>query len=416
MKRIFLILVMVGMVGLSSAIQPPRKPFIQITIDGKSYNSGDILTVTPGQKMMIAVEMEGGRRDYCKFPETYADITSTAQILSRGSNGISYLLDDKKNEWKLLGEEALFTSEDFLQINVRPDRMSAEVTVSTEKFPQTYLKISTTTKWQFNQNGSLSEETNRAEGTIYIQMAGQSDVWFKSANIEASGIRNDLVRDKLNEVQASCDSIEKNFYRLNFNAVQQSIRSLQTAVGTLKTTIDHVKAANQSYQTQVLFIGIPSDHPYEAIDVIAVVKKSWIEFEPVMGGLKQQLAKLPAQSTRENKDQLINIINNYIDWQNKLPKNAFQIMPLFMPRLKQDEIKLPDNLNFTPQGKSMDNYPQAISDFNAFLDKRIQQIPDEIDKINAIHTQLQAIRLFDQMLRSYFSSINWAEWKSTRGF
>jgi len=86
-----------------------------------------------------------------------------------------------------------------------------------------------------------------------------------------------------------------------------------------------------------------------------------------------------------------------------------------MPRLKQDEIKLPDNLNFTPQGKSMDNYPQAISDFNAFLDKRIQQIPDEIDKINAIHTQLQAIRLFDQMLRSYFSSVNWAEWKSTRG-
>ena len=116
MKRIFLILVMVGMVGLSSAIQPPRKPFIQITIDGKSYNSGDILTVTPGQKMMIAVEMEGGRRDYCKFPETYADITSTAQILSTGKDGLSYQQNGVKAEWKLLNEDIRFIPDKFVQV------------------------------------------------------------------------------------------------------------------------------------------------------------------------------------------------------------------------------------------------------------------------------------------------------------
>ncbi len=415
MKCFFLILVLVFGARAVDAVLPVRKPSILITVDGIPLRNGDLLNVKPGQKFLIEVEMEGGRRDYCNFPDTYADIVGKAQILSRGLNGMSYLLDHKKNEWKLLSEEALFTSGDFLQINVRPNRMSAEVTVSNEKFPQAYLKISTTAKWQFDQNGSLSEETNQAEATIYVQMAGQSDVWFKSANVEASGLSNDLVKDKLNEVQASCDSIEKNFYRLDFNAVQQSIRSLQVAVGTLKTTIDQVKAANQSYQTHVLFVGLPSDHPYEAIDVVAAVKKSWIEFEPVLGGLKQQVAKLPAQSTSENKDQLTNIINHYVEWQNKLPKNAFQVLPLFMPWLKQDDIKLPENLNFTAPGKSMDNYTQAISDFNAFLDKRISEIPDEIDKINDIHTQLQAIRLFDQMLRSYFSSIMWAEWKSTRG-
>ena len=42
------------------------------------------LTVTRGQKLNLEVEMEGGRRDYCKFPDAYADITGIAQILSRG--------------------------------------------------------------------------------------------------------------------------------------------------------------------------------------------------------------------------------------------------------------------------------------------------------------------------------------------
>ena len=52
--------------------------------------------------------MEGGRRDFCKFPDAYADITGTAQILSRGDNGLTYMLNDKKAEWKLLSENVSF--------------------------------------------------------------------------------------------------------------------------------------------------------------------------------------------------------------------------------------------------------------------------------------------------------------------
>jgi hypothetical protein len=38
----------------------------------------------------------------------------------------------------------------------------------------------------------------------------------------------------------------------------------------------------------------------------------------------------------------------------------------------------------------------------------------ESQEINSANTRIQAIRLFDGMLRSFFASINWAEWESTR--
>lgn len=416
MKNFFLILVLVLGVCTANAIQPLRKPSILIKVNGKSLRNGDLLTVTPGQKFTVEVEMEGGRRDYCNFPDTYADIVGKAQILSRGKDGISYMLNEQKFEWKLLSETTRFSTENALQLNVLPNKKSAEVTVTTEKFSQTYLKISTTAKWQFNQNGTLSEETNLAEGTIYVQLAGSSDIWFKTQNIEATGIRNDLVQEKLNLVQAACDSVEKNFYRLDFAAAQQSIRDLQGSVNTLKATIDEVKAANEAYQTNIIFIGLPSDQPYKDIDVIAAIKASWIALEPLLDNLKQQLGKLPEQSTPQNKDELIKIINQYLDWQYKLPEKTFTLLPVVVPEMDKDSIRIPANIHFTAEEKSVADYSQTIVHLNAFFDQRIQQVPDEIQKINSIHARLQAIRLFDQMLRSYFSSIMWAQWKSTRGF
>ena len=46
MKTIFLILVMVIMVGTLNAVQPARKPFIKMKIDGTLLKTGDVLTVT----------------------------------------------------------------------------------------------------------------------------------------------------------------------------------------------------------------------------------------------------------------------------------------------------------------------------------------------------------------------------------
>ena len=102
---------MVFMVGFGYSAQPLRKPFIQVKVDGKTSKIGDVLSVKPGQKLLVDVEMEGGRRDYCKFPDIYADITGTAQILSRGKDGITYQVDEKKSEWKLIKEEIRFSAD-----------------------------------------------------------------------------------------------------------------------------------------------------------------------------------------------------------------------------------------------------------------------------------------------------------------
>lgn len=416
MKRYFLIFIMIFMVGIVSAVQPMRKPFIQIKIDGKSIRNGDIVKVNPGQKLMIGVELEGGRRDFCNFPDTYADIAGTAQILSRGRNGLTYQLNGKKAEWKLQNEDIRFTSDDFVKVTSQANQSTAEISISNSKFSQSFVKITIKATWQFIQDGITTQEENLAEGMVYFRVAGTSDVWFTSQNIQASGIKNDLVQENLTSVQSACDSIEKDFYRLNFSAVQQAIRILQSKVDTLKSVIDKVKASNPSYQTKVVFIGLPSNQPYSHIDVLSAIISSWVFVEPLVNELKQQLGILPAQPTKESKDELSKIISQYIGWQNKLPENTFSVLTQYIPDINIENIKIPENIHIPDIEINIANYSQIFNDFNAFLNQRILNVPEEIQKINSTQARLQAVRIFDGMLRSYFSSINWAEWKSTRGY
>jgi hypothetical protein len=195
MKSSFLLLAMVLMVGFGYGVQPLRKPFIQIKVDGKSSKSGDVLTVKPGQKLLIGAEMEGGRRDFCKFPDTYADISGKVQILSRGKDGITYEVDGKNAEWKLLNQDTHFAADDYLQIITTLNQPTAEITVSNKRFSQSYLKITVNANWQFSQDGLIIKEENTAEGTLYFKVAGESDVWFSTQNIQATGIKNELVQD-----------------------------------------------------------------------------------------------------------------------------------------------------------------------------------------------------------------------------
>ena len=414
MKSLFLILVMVLMSGFGYGVQPLRKPFIPIKVDGKPSKSGYILTVKPGQKLMIDVEMQGGRRDYCKFPDTYADIAGTAQILSRGDNGITYQINGEKAEWKLIKEVVQFSPDNYLQVTTATNQSNAEISVSNDKFLQTFLKITIKASWQFTQNGKTTLEENTAQETIYFKVAGGSDIWFSTQNIQATGIKNELVGEKLKDVQSACDSIETNLFRLKFTAVQQSIKNLQTAVTTLKSTIDEVTASNPSYKTKVLIIGLPSDHPYSDISTLLSIKNSWVALQTLVNDQKQQLAQLNADASKENKAELANIITVYADWQNKLPPNTFNIITRYLVDLKAENIQVPENILSIAKEKTVADYSQTVNDLSTFFDQRIQQIPDEIQRISSTQTRLQAVRLFDGMLRSYISSIYWAEWKNTR--
>jgi hypothetical protein len=414
MKNFFFILVMVFLVSSISAVQPARKPFLQIKIDGKACKNGDVLTVTAGQKLMMGVELEGGRRDFCKFPDTYADIAGTAQILSRGNDGLTYQLDGIRSEWKLLSESARFSADEFIKSTTQNNPSTAELIISNSKFSQSFVKISFNSIWQFSQNGKTTEEENLAEATIYFKIAGTSDLWFTSQNVQASGMKNELVQEKLNAVQAQFDSIENNFYKLKFSVVQQSVKTLQTAVNEVKTTIDEVKTTNPSYQSKIVFIGLPSDKPFSDIGLLTTLKTSWGDLETLLQDIKLQVVKLPAQPTKESKDELVRLIGKCADWQYKLPENTFKVLPRYLADLKPETIQIPGNIHFIAEEKTVTDYAKTISDLNAFLDQRIEQIPNEIQKISSTQSRLQVVRLFDGNLRSYFSSINWAEWKNTR--
>jgi hypothetical protein len=108
------------------------------------------------------------------------------------------------------------------------------------------------------------------------------------------------------------------------------------------------------------------------------------------------------------------MIGQYLDWQLKIPESAVQHLPVYLPDLMMNDRLLPENVRSVAEKKSVSDYSQTLSNFNAFLDLRIEQVPNEIQMINSIHTRLQAIRLFDGMLQGYFSSISWADWKNAR--
>jgi len=414
MKTIFLILVMVILVGTVNAIQPARKPFVKMKIDGILLNTGDVLTVTRGQKLKLEVEMEGGRRDFCKFPDAYADIAGKAQILSRGDNGLTYMLNNKKAEWKLLNENAQFSTDDFIKIVASENQKTAELIIADEKFSQSFVKVTIKATWQFSENDSTRQEVNIAEASTYFKVAGASDDWFLSQNIKVSGIKNELVQEKLIAVQLACDSIEKDLNQLKFSAVQQSIRKLQANTNELKSTIDELKASNPSYQIKVLFKGLPSDHPYSDISLFSSIKTSWSTLEPFLNEQKLQLGKLPEQPVDGSKDELVKLIGSYTDWQAKLPEKTFEHLSQYIPALNVDSIRMPEKFELIAKEKVVADYTLTLNEFNSFIDQRIKKVAVETQEINSASTRIQAIRLFDGMLRSFFASINWAEWESTR--
>jgi hypothetical protein len=161
---------------------------------------------------------------------------------------------------------------------------------------------------------------------------------------------------------------------------------------------------------------LPSDDPYSDIESLTQIKTNWGELEALMTDINGSLEKLTDQASPENKNELISTIGQYSDWLSKLPENTFQNLSDYIPEINSDNIKMPGNISTIASGKMISDYPKTYADYKSYIALRAEQVPTEVQLINSIQSRLQAIRLFDGMLRSYFSSINWADWESTRGF
>ena len=136
--------------------------------------------------------------------------------------------------------------------------------------------------------------------------------------------------------------------------------------------------------------------------------------QTLLNDQKQQLGKLSSEFSAGSKNELGQIFNTCIDWQSKLPEKTFETILNYIPDFKTDNVRFPDNILLKADEISDTNYQQTINNFNAFLDRRTEQVTTEMQQISTVNGRIQAVKLFDGMLRSYFSSINWADWKDSR--
>ena len=118
--------------------------------------------------------------------------------------------------------------------------------------------------------------------------------------------------------------------------------------------------------------------------------------------MKLELGKLPEQPTNESTDELVKLIGNYIEWQAKLPENTLDHLLQYIPALNVDSIPIPEKFELIAKEKTVTDYAQTLSDFNSFIDQRLKKVSFENQEINSTNTRIQAIRLFDGMLRSFF--------------
>lgn len=414
MKTIFFILIMVFAGSATFAVKPAGRSFVAIKIDGTSVKTGDVLTITNGQKLKIEVSLDGGRKDFCQFPATYFNPGEAPKILANGENGISYELNGKKSEWKLIGETIYFSGDNNIQINPQENKPLADLVISNQTFLQTFVKVVIKKSWLFSQDGINMREENVAEGVVYFTTPKSDQVWFQKSNVKASGRKDTLLRQKLLFVQEACDSIEHNMYDLNFQSIQQNIRKLQASVGEVKATIEAVKLNAPSSIIKVTFVGLPSDMPMNDIAPFAAIKSSWSTLESLLEEQKLAVERLGNDPATENKKELARQINIYSDWYSKLPAKMNELLAKYTPDIKEDNIKLPQNITLFGKEQPTPDYQKVLANFKEFLELRIKNVPDENRKISTVNTRIQAIRLFDGMLRSYFNSISWAEWLNTR--
>jgi len=408
MKReaIFLILVFASF-QLAFGQSEVRRPFVEISVNGKMYKNGDQITVQKGQVLNIKASQKGGRRDFVNYPDAYLKITPDIQVLSRGNDQLIYSDKNVKMEWKLLKENAAFSSDDHLTLKSNTTVPNeAEVRIGVGDFSRTYLKIDLHTTWQFSSGEEQKLERNTSNALIYFNVAGATSTWYVSKNIHALGTKDQGIADILNSIQGNIDTIEFHLTHLNYAEVQKDIRNLQIGFNSLNSRMQQARASNPAFNTEVHFTGLPSDRPIADLGVFDKLQLEW-------NRLGTFLFEQTSVINSGDDESLKNSIQKYLDWQFNLPDNWLIVMGLYLPGIKSADIVVPAKLQAVVEGKQPSD-PGSIEQFKDFLSQRAQNVESEKQQIAQTKNKLQAVKLFDGMLRSYFSSLNWIEWENIR--
>ncbi|MDX9883217.1 MAG: hypothetical protein RBS73_14235 [Prolixibacteraceae bacterium] len=387
-----------------------RKPTVEIFINGKMYQNGSEITVQKGQMLEVKVLQKGGRRDFVNYPDNYLKITPDVQVLSRGTNRLLYTEKGVSSEWKLISENALFSSDNHLAVKKSASASNqAVVHVGVDDFSRTYLKVNVNTIWQLTTGEEQKLERNSSEAFIYLNVAGASNTWYVSKNIRAQGTKDEGITRRLDMIQNNFDTIEYHLTHLNYTLVQKDIRDLQISINSLNGHLQQMKTANPAFNTEIHFVGLPSDRPISDLEIFEKLQSEWTRLNTFI------LQQAPAiTETPPNVEKMKAAVRKYLDWQYTLPDNWLIVMGIYLPQVNTDNIIVPSTLQSLVEENQ--NYSSSGDQMNAFLRQRMQSIESETQQISQLKNKLQAVKLFDGMLRSYISSINWAEWENNRDF
>ncbi len=418
MKRMLLALVSLLIACGLFAVQPVRKPFVEMSVNGEKFQDGGILEVDKGDLVKITISFEGGRRDYVKFPDSYADIPREARIISRNENLLVYQVQNEKHEWKLLNQELVVETDDKIKIRNQKTQANEHqiwMNVPTRRVDEPYLKFSLKSSWQYTEGTLIMQDEDKADAILHLKIKGKTDEWFVSQNIKVSGNEDTRLEEKFSKIQNCYDNIQEKIISKDFNSAQAEIRNLKSSVQQTDLLLKQIKNEDQTFFADVVFVGLPSDKPIEDISKLRELSNYWTELGPMLDLHRDNFYKLPSVPTNDDKEEVLVIAKAFDNWYHSLPKNGIDLLNTYIPDVNWDEkASIHYYLSFNPEHDRVNNVTRGHADLKDFLEQRSLDVPVEIQKINHTISRLQAARLFDGMLRGYISSINFSSWKDTR--
>ncbi|MBN1252163.1 MAG: hypothetical protein JXR51_03100 [Bacteroidales bacterium] len=410
--------------------EQPRKPFIELKVNGQTYQNGAEITVRPGEKIKIEAILMGGQRDYCSNPQKYANVGKNTVIESSGENRMSFNINGGqfRGKWTLTSENANFSSTDALKISTLGDGIinrEAFVEIPKDGFSKIYIKVVSKTKWHYVRNTpagkSEKDEENEATATFYFKLETEEGVWYSSNNLIAKGLEDFTVRNELDEVQKFYNLIDKALQKNDLSNADMQIQNLKNYVAEIKRAIDDAKAKNADYKCDITFIGLPTDIAMSNLNKLKTLSDKWKERYMISQGNADKINEMLLNYQMGFSANILrSVFKNYISWGTSIPTGAEDLLSIYDPNNIFGNIDIPRKLigwytDAQNDAGILKNQAQTIknlSELREFYLKNMSNFVSERKKLQEIIIDLKPIEERNNALKQYFSSISWAKWQA----
>ncbi|MGQ8335714.1 hypothetical protein ACUNWD_04130 [Sunxiuqinia sp. A32] len=418
MKRVALLgfLIVYIITGIFAS-EPLRKPFIELYIDGVQMIDGSSLQVNKGDQLSLFAQIRGGRSDFVRYPDTYADSTIFENLVSKSFTKLIYSVNGKETQWELLDEKIKFETDNQIRlelINNLNNKHEADVFIPVKKVEKSYIKVTISSIWQFSDGTEKKQEVNEAVFVLHLDIQGSDNVWFASPNIRAAGKKHPEIEQKLISIQDSYNKIESLLSSFDFNHLQAEIANLRRTIQSLQEKLESIREADPLFKCDISFIGLPSDQAVADVTDYRIMADAWEELPPLITEQSEHLHQLDESDKKIKRRDLLSIIKTFTEWQKELPLNAEALFNSYSQGLDWHEITIQSYLSFNPDEERINNLDKCIEDLHRYFDDRERNISKEQYMFNYTLTRMQAVKIFDGMLMGFFSTINFAKWENTR--